>query len=659
MQLSFYKTLNLRNINKSVLNNSTGFILITLPFVLLILLGLIGLAIDAGRLYITQQELQASADAALRSAVGARVSEANGIFQAQEEQDYIRERIEASFFANISQRGILLDGERTIGSRILKNARDANFISFNNDVSTGVLSVSIEAVVDVSTMLIHILSIVDEFDTSRNLVRVRAQVQIQPANIVFIADLSESSACPETGPCLCNSPTLYDNDGNLLPPISCREEANAGGQLLRFERIREAFLNFLDGFDNRRDRISLVFFNNVAWTVVPFNPIGVGGIPRPGFSPDRFEEAFFSVYDKSETPVGNPNVIVPIGNTNISDALLESYRQAQEKGFIDNNVPITYILFTDGAPTATTIMPTHDRAFEQEVLIFGINWRCCDNNADYGRWRVPRDTISQWASPGMFIDYQRYKSEYINNPLFRLLGPLQPNLDNWDDPSPPFLTQEFIATCHINAGPHFAANVAFFPYDDGNSIERNRAVRRCMGDHWAYFLPCKAGLNPNHRVCPFYRKTDSLTESMFDPIFSTSSPYVNPSQYNNSYRKVFYLTSIEAANLMRGNNGTIYTLGWGNSLPVTNDPYQSILDEGNLKSVFLSNLANDFYGSHQIEPSGVARPLHPSFPEESMSYADKRRRGQAIGAFYEAPDAVGVQTSLNLIGREIRMKLLE
>ncbi len=647
------------NYFSSVRGKDHGFILISLPLVLLILIGFIGLAIDAGRLYITQQELQASADAALRAAMGARVSEANAVFQAQDEQEYIRERVETSFFANLTERGILLQGDPGIGGRVLVNANQEGFIDIDSNRISGTLSVSMAPIVNVSTMLIHLLSLLDEFTESRNNVRVRSEVQIQPANIVFIADLSESSACPESGPCFCNSPAPVDADGNPLPPLSCREEANAAGLSLRFERIREAFLNFIDGFDTERDRISLVFFNNIAWNVVPFNPVGAGGIPRPGFNPQHFENAFNHVYERTEIRLGDVNAIVPMGNTNITDALLEGFRHAQERGFVSNNVPVTYILFTDGAPTATSLVPTHPRAMGEEVLVLGVTWNCCSTEQDYHRWRVPFNSISQWASPGMFINPVAYRNAYQNNSLFRLIAPLQPNLDNWDDPTPPFLTQDFIASCHINAGPHFAANVAYFPWDDGHSIERSRAIRRCIGDNWESRLPCRPGPNPNHSDCPFLGRYLDLYQSMFDPIFSTTTTYQGSMDYNNSYRTMFYLSAVEAANLIHRNNGTIYTLGWGNPIPVTDDPYQTIIDEGNLKSVFLSKLANDFYGAHNIDAAGNVTPLHPSFPNESMSYQLKRTRGHKIGAFYQAPDAVGVQTSLNLIGREIRMQLLQ
>lgn len=666
MPSSFFKKKYIHKIESQT--REQGFILVTLPFVILIMLGLIGLAIDAGRLYITQQELQASADAALHAGVGARVSESNPELRKRDEVDYIRDRVETSFLANLAERGILTDGVLKMGGRKLRNAD--NFDNyFDSDVNDneGTLTVRLTPEVEVSTMLIHLLSMgnddINGNDNSINIVRVNVDIRIRPANIVFIADLSESSACPEQGACLCNQPAQYDELGNILPKVNCRQEANAQNLKLRFERIREAFYNFIDGFDDRRDRISLVFFNNVAWTVVPFKGAG-GGIPTPGFNKAQFEAVFDNVFFQDEVPGGNFSAVVPRGNTNIADGLLEGFREAQRSGLVDlggDSLAVSYILFTDGAPTATALVPdgTND-----DALVFGLTLNCCDNAVDNQKWKVPGTDPAQWASLGIFVDRKLYKESYENDNAFRLSAPLSPDFDNWDNPDPAFFTSTVIANCHRNAGLASASKIAYFPWSNGQAPERDSAASWCLpSSTWSATLPCRIPTAGNHQGCPKTGAHLGISASLYDPFvhnqLDPSFEFNDPTLYNNSFRTIFYLSAIEAANFMREHRGTVYTLGWGDPIPVIpNDPYQIIIEEGQLKPVFLSNLANDYYGAHQIDAHGVATALHPGFPAESLNYQEKRTQGHSIGSFYQAPDAQGVQTSLNLIARQIKMKLV-
>jgi hypothetical protein len=619
-----------------------GFILVTLPVILLILIGLIGLAVDAGRLYITQQELQASADAAVRSSLGARVAENNPGMLGNNfnEQDYIRDRVEVSFFSNLAERNILRNGSPSSGGRALQN--EDNFIFFE-DEDDGSLTLVLEPVVQVSTMLVHLI-LPNNNGVARNNVQVRSTSRIEPANIVFIVDLSESSSCPESGTCNCNGIEQVDADGNPFRDTCRAEAARAGPDVsLRYERIREALLNFLQGFDDSRDRIAMVFFNNVAWTVVEFKGIGAGGIPERGFDPDEFRVELENIFERKE--VAPPGSVVPIGNTNITDGLLVAFEHAHESGFIDQEIPVSYILLTDGAPTAASLVLDNG----EDVLVFGVEWS-----------EVTPTFTSRHSGPGHFVKRQDYREEYLENQNFKFNAPLTVNLDPWgvgDENSvpDPFLHTRFLADCHqADTDPDTARLVADMPGDNGRSEDRLRAFGACLDNTWSSRLPCPLNVNE----CPRIGQNLDLATSLHDPFFAGET--IGPRTAENSYRQIFYISAIEAANMMRERGGILYTVGWG-GIPVFDplDPFQTILDEGNLKPYFLSNLANDYYNATSINEEGVVTPLHPEFPDETQSYQDKKEGGQSIGAFYQAPDAQAVETALNLIARQIKLRLIQ
>jgi hypothetical protein len=616
-----------------------GFILVTLPVILLLLVGLIGLAVDAGRLYIAQQELQASADAAARSSLGARVAENNPGMLGNNfnERDYIENRVRTSFFSNLAERNILRNGDSSYGERVLINENE--FMSWR-DEADGSLTLILEPVVEVSTMLVHLI-LPDNNGVSRNNVRVRSTSRIEPANIVFIVDLSTSSACPESGTCLCNRIRTAGPDGTPIVIPTCKEEAGQNLSL-RFERIREAILNFTRGFDRDRDRIAMVFFNNVAWTVVEFNEIGVGGIPRRGFDPDDFTAVLNTIFDKNDNGrFSLPNPIVPIGNTNISDGLLMAFEHANESGFVANQTPVSYILLTDGAPTAASIIPQN---IGEPVLAFGIEWI----NETWINGTLTSQ--SRHSGPGHFVLREPYREAYLSNQDFRFNAPLTVNLSasqsgSENSASSLFLDDSFIADCHSASDLN---DIADMPGNDGISQVREDAFRPCLGSSWLSELPCP--LN----VCPQIGGGLTLRNSLFD------SRLVGLPSTPGTFREIFYLAAIEAGNMIRENGGTLYTVGWG-GLPASGstDPFQNIFDEDNLKPFFLSNLANDYYNANSIDDQGNVTENHPRFPGETETYQGRKEKSHSIGAFYQAPDAQAVQTALNLIARQIKLRLIQ
>ncbi|MCC6933221.1 MAG: VWA domain-containing protein [Deltaproteobacteria bacterium] len=99
--------------------------------------------------------------------------------------------------------------------------------------------------------------------------------------------------------------------------------------------------NFLSRFNPTRDRIAVVTFNNTAKVNVPMNATG-------GF-----------VWDQANKSIGgfNINNINPSGQTNIADAFRQGYKHLRDTWpniSANELIDLSWVLFTDGSPTAGT-----------------------------------------------------------------------------------------------------------------------------------------------------------------------------------------------------------------------------------------------------------------------------------------------------------------
>lgn len=606
-----------------------GAIIILMPFIVIMLISLIALAVDSGNLYRTKLELQTVADTSTLAAAGSYVSETNDLYRFPPPgfnplifgQNYLENRTRLGVQSGIEYQNIGLgNNAQDPDSRYL----DPDYIIHKGvmvALENGAYVVRTDPLVQVPTLLMQVFQ---EGKTTGIEVNVRAR--IAPANVVFIADISSSSLCPEVGPCICQTAARRDLvTGDIL---TCPQEAiNEGlrrGIVVRqkFERMAEAFLRFLRAFDSARDRVSLVLFNNSAWTAVPFSSTAGGAITF-GFDTNDFINVFSSLVDKDDTRVGTSGFIAPKGSTNISDALYAALEESARAGLLNMDSDVSYILLSDGAPTA---MRFKMQGAGEDLLSFNVAWTQEIRDQD------TNDLIAtnSYFAPGAFMDTLAYKSL----PDSRMNPQIAPNLlptEYLNDPLVPM-----ILPCHSDYA--IALELANADID-----VRANGVSFCVGASWRLESICPSLVANRGGRCSnvSYGSSASVRDSL-DP---------GPAYYRNLY----YFAALEAARLVRINRGTIYTVGWGNAIAIDpSDPFQNPDDDASLKSVLLADIAND--------ELAASAGVHPGFGNANYnSYEGLQSRDPGVekrGAYYEAPDTNKVEEALKLITRKIKLKLL-
>lgn len=110
---------------------------------------------------------------------------------------------------------------------------------------------------------------------------------------------------------------------------------------------------------------------------------------------------------------------------------------------------------------------------------------------------------------------------------------------------------------------------------------------------------------------------------------------------NPAFQRENYDLSIVEADAARDLNIRIYTVGIGNLAPASNDPYQNIMDQTNIKSYFLRRIAND--------PVGAADPPFPGLP-----YPNTRPAGK----YLQTPDSSQLKGLFAQILQRIKVRLV-
>jgi hypothetical protein len=601
---------------KFTLHPESGVILILLPILMLTILIFISLAVDSARLYQTQLDLQTAADSAVLAAIAARAAEIDETFT--NDQNYIERRVNQSMLQLLRERNISLSTTKEKPKDFERGVINENRLTYSGTGDDTNFFVQAQPTAVVGTLLMGRLSSFfngnkdpNQKDSIRT-ISAMARTRIIPANIVFIADLSESSRCPESGTCNCTTEGAEK---------TCREEANGGS--LKYERIQEGLKFFLGAFDEERDNVALVMFNKAAWVEVPFQSAN-----NRGFNREQLVKSFNKVFEDEQTAVNEGfglvpgDHYVPRGTTNITDALITSFEHVVASGMIENKLKVQYVLLTDGAPTAMRGVINNIDSLNSVLIFKGIT----DENG--------RQFNVTYEGPGYFTPSEVYKANMQN----RTLVPLIPAIN--DD----------VHNC-------YGINGERRPEVYSIDIESRESIAsECLGGEIK--IPCPNSPGVNMEICEASSLIlGDLTGSIEDGTF----------------KKIYYHTAIQAAQVLRQHRGTIYTIGWGES-DITTDPYGNLIDGVNVKPFFLSNLANDKDGLFSIINlnSSIKSPLDAAedfdFPQYRKPEIRQNKstsgtfRKESAGAFYNPrPDDNGVELrkSLELIAREINAKLIE
>ncbi len=563
-----------------------GSILVLGIFLIVALLAVAGLAVDAGNLYRARIWAQKAADAGALAGVGytiltpratlnAELALAPGSSQKEKLKYVIETRAAqiASANMNIGSHGFL---KLATGGPLAVPNYDIDPADDNPaDPTYRTLTLRVAAPVFYFIMPFVPFKILGASKTSKfSIISAMARTQRSVANIGLILDISNSMACPSeiTGQdCTCLSP-------NRTGPCAVPRKV---------DRLVVAVNAFLDKFEEGFDRVSLSTFNIAANVPVSMD----WDISNAG--PDGFNRA------RMTTALAAIN---PVSNTNICDGLLRSYNDIRNAG-IPSGDDISYVLFSDGAPTAG------------RFLVSGTSAK---STLDV------HDPYSYGAR-----DYTHYSVQWVN--------PLGSNPSDYSGPS--FLVKTGSIPLGYNAPQPPIAATAYPACVGAATLSSDPANFPNM---------LNICLNDLGFVDPF-----SIT------LYGENIPFTD-------WRKQYYHCAVEYSDFLRRQRGLVYVVGLGPEAAKTvaqsiaaGDPYQNIDDNFGRKDIFLSRLANHF--DYAITQSQLAYGgSHPQFSFTNSTTYDgwNNLSVRRQGSYASTPSDLELENIFTRIAAQILLRLM-
>jgi hypothetical protein len=757
---------------KTGTNDSTesGFILILFMVLLPVILVLLGLVVDSANLYSANLKASAAAEAGVTSAVLSRIKEkdtriltdfnSNGDINLDNpdptfEKRYLEQRtIEEA-------RNILLNNsvnKESSGTGNGDRSLEIHTVTANFDPDPQVDLLTVNVQLKVPTLFMHYLQRKFIDKSGSQLVTGTASVKLQGANYIFLLDLSNSQSCPAGIKypgryCRCNSSNKVkmtnpdgtdkrDADGKLVYE-TCQEEANGVSDpslrgLLRVQKTRDSLKNALYRLDPKRDRLSIIGFNSVAFTLLPFNPV-VSATKRAAVGFDMVKtrkildqlksptqaRAEFRLNGRSNFVVEGVPFIVPEGMTNLSDGFLTAYQEAHAAGLTnpDFGAPYDIIYYSDGGSTAmranfpnitkpnreTPDLERTPRRFEKlgeldprsdrtsyinltststggarwanDLLNFHIVLRSGNLRFDaatpmistgsfkrlYLRnlWNVTKESQLGDSLP---LKMKKPRSQY---PIF--YPPPTPNetaaqktarynkldaemLDPYSFYDPNLMPDCFCAP----SGPRNIrnCNVANTPIDpaitDTDPRLRTALFDRCLGSRDFIGRYSKAGNNPN---------PDKDRKEKFGEGFKSADIFPPRGRERvKDFRYLYYMSAMEAADLLRSKRGKIHGIGYGESTGNIQGMAQGLGDVAGMKQGVMANLSSDFVKLKRIygvdDLSEIDRQFNPSNTNKGYQTLKEREdSGSSGGSFTAAPNANEFEKYLDRLLSNIKMSV--
>lgn len=305
-------------------------------FLCVVMLALLGVAIDIGTVARTQMRLQKAADAGVLAGLAYRL-EGGGAAPAD-----VEERAQRFVEANLRTYGFPVGSP----SLIVTPPRFSGLAP--ETLSTAVeYDVPLLLLPHVPFRMLGHIAMTDHYSVSAT-----AKGTVPRANILLVLDTSSSMACPASDPdCSCGGPG----------GAGCDLSPNPGSA--KIYELRRAVFHFLRSFREDWDRISLIAFDGVSQMLISFDRDGDG--IADGFRRSDFETAL----GREGSPI--PPAFQAGGLTNPSDGLLDAYRElatvqlrtvAHSRIPMFGNEPASVVFFTDGSPTAATYCLTSSSA---------------------------------------------------------------------------------------------------------------------------------------------------------------------------------------------------------------------------------------------------------------------------------------------------------
>lgn len=583
----------------------SGIVLILLTISITAIIGFIGLAIDIGNLYRTGLHVQKAADAGSLAAVmykinHARGDMASGATSTDESIEDYEARIETNS-KNIAFTNLQISG--------VASPDEDNIVDGDTSTRWSEANQKMFLTVKDTAKLFFISTFINGTTNANSTTQIRrAESELGRANVSLIIDISGSMACPTTDrTCNCR----LDNSCPTIPATP-----NAAPTSVKIGQLQDAIAGdggFLDQFDQTRDRINIVPFNMAASLArsVRLDPSTV----RDGFAIDGL--AGPGGLTEVKTIV---NSLRPKSATNVADALITAFDDYQ----VIANEEVFYVLFSDGAPTATTALPTKitpsppgDALLNNYYQIFGIDFVDAAGTATKGVspfiGRVPPDD----AGLAAFSLFNREDTA-----TFTTTPPYGSFSDTTN--SAKFIcgkTDEPVTGC-----------------DTASSTGQITRPGSCGAFNDAFDDICTS--NFKFRVHP-----------------TKSSAVYKKTKLRDMY-KFFYDMPIAVSDMIRKNNGTIYVIGLGlgdKNLSITTDPYQNEYTSFYRKDFFLNRIAldNDDDDTQFKRLSNFEFSLVPGASADSVTATDRQ------GEYLATSTPAALKDLYKKIAQKILIKLVK
>ena len=415
---------------------------------------------------------------------------------------------------------------------------------------------------------------------------VLAEVQREPGNLSLVLDFSDSMNCPTQGACECKGPSRT---------VECDElAATRTPDTQRVQELRTAVATFLDQFDPTYDRVNFVPFNIRAKVEV--------GLPASGSTFNR--QDIIDAVDAED----------PSSSTNLCDGMMTAYEEYADKGTTD----VTYVVFSDGAPTAArllfssskTNMESNDQGLGgNDYLSFAVAWQDDANN----RWEGP-STLVKTDSIGYGYDSTEVP-----------VGP----------------AGQYIPTC-----AYTQSSEPQVPSNDTNKYDA--VFGDCMND-MGFHMPRNSTLS-------------------YGSDIRTASESTSGKTYELNFREQYYNCAISLGDFLRSEGGSVYTVGLGEGRNLstdigTGDPYQDADDVFARKDFFLTRVSYDVNQARPIDENEVqiVTEKHPDFDfQASQDYDDLLNLPvQKVGDYYATPDATKLESIFKAIAQKTLLRLVK
>lgn len=594
-----------------------GVILILFLLWFVVMFVVAALAIDSGNLYRSKLQAQKAADASVLGGLSVSVFDPSLLSNSSELISRTETRAEQIIRENLAVGGFALP--TVVSEELQPKAKLGEHLSGRTQLGS-------TAIVKPKYFLMSSLpsSFYGDILTDEpSNIKGQATGLRDNVNIVLMVDTSSSMDCPVIGECICQTPSR-----NIT---TCDH-----GRILE---LKNAINSFIDMFDPTKDRISLVTFASSANVIVEMNKISRG-------------------FDKTALHAA-VNTLTAKGNTNLSDAMYKGYKDAAS--LIDAKEKVSYVLFSDGAPTAGRFLFTSDSINTSPdglAQTTNVNSLGDYDYQQYGIVYGNPSVANYYSAPGQLVRWDTLAKDYEIAP--DSVGSLV--IDEQQIPACSKLPNTFD---HLPST--LEASTTFLSVLLNTSLPTQSCINASLSNPKFYYHMPIADPRPDTMGVSYrYGGMDIV------------------SAYGQQWAQLYYDLAVQTSDFLRAENGIIYAVGLGEPACISSsDPYQDVKLSLQRKDVLLTRIANDEnrakrdplpdetwnayiagsgkcgYASSSTRPSVIIHPEFTNGGTINFAAINSNNNGKLMGEYVSTTNATNLTNLFRQIAIRIQQRMIE